>query len=117
MAASTAAVRFIRGSGKAAIGSLQLQLHVKPGASKAREGIIGINDHAVELCVAAQAKEGEANKAVVKVLSDILGIPKTRLHLARGAKSRDKTILLEGVQGDGEEQVTRVVELLERAIA
>jgi len=45
--------------------------HVKPGTSKNREGVAEINGEAVELCVAAQAREGEANKGVIKVLSEV----------------------------------------------
>ncbi|EEU46249.1 uncharacterized protein NECHADRAFT_19877, partial [Fusarium vanettenii 77-13-4] len=75
-------------------GSLHLQLHVKPGASKNREGVIAVTDDAIELCVAAQAREGEANKAVVQVLSSVLGVPKSSLQLTHGLKSRDKTVVL-----------------------
>lgn len=52
-------------------GTIYIHCKVKPGASKTREGVIFITDEAVEICVAAQAKEGEANKAVVKVLSEV----------------------------------------------
>lgn len=52
-------------------GTIYIHCHVKPGASKQREGVTCITDEAVEICVAAQAKEGEANKSVVKVLSEV----------------------------------------------
>lgn len=52
-------------------GTIYIHCHVKPGASKTREGVTSVTDEAVEICVAAQAKEGEANKAVVKVLSEV----------------------------------------------
>lgn len=52
-------------------GTIYIHCHVKPGASKQREGVTSLTDEAVEICVAAQAKEGEANKAVVKVLSEV----------------------------------------------
>lgn len=66
-----AAVRFLAGTKKNPLGSLRLQCHVKPGASAAREGVLAVTNEAVELCVAAQAREGEANKAVVKLLSEV----------------------------------------------
>src|SRR5690349_17997139 len=53
--ASSSAIRFVTGTKKSPLGSLHLQLHVKPGASKNREGVIAITDDAIELCVAAQA--------------------------------------------------------------
>lgn len=48
-----------------------LRCHVKPGASKVREGITALTDDTIELCVSAAAREGEANKAVVAVLSEV----------------------------------------------
>ncbi len=54
--------------------TLLLRCHVRPGASKVREGVTEITDEAIELCVAAQAQDGKANKAVVEILSDV-GLP------------------------------------------
>lgn len=113
--ASSAAVRFLAGSKKAPQGLLQLRLHVKPGASKGREGIQNVTDDVVELCVAAQARDGEANQAVIAVLSEALDIPKSKLRLAQGAKSRDKTVIVEEIQGDGPTYATTILELLQKA--
>lgn len=114
--ASSSAVRFVTGSKKSPLGALHLQLHVKPGASKNREGVVAVTDDAIELCVAAQAREGEANKAVVQVLSAVLGVPKSRLQLTHGLKSREKTVVLADVKGDGEEYAKAVRDLLDKAI-
>jgi len=65
------AIRYVAGTKKSPHGTLYINCNVKPGASKAREGIVSVNDDAIEICVAAQAREGEANKAVVKVLSEV----------------------------------------------
>ncbi|KAF5022880.1 hypothetical protein F66182_5072 [Fusarium sp. NRRL 66182] len=114
--ASSSAIRFVRGSKKSPLGSLHLQLRVKPGASKNREGIAAITDDAIELCISAQAREGEANKAVVQVLSGILGVPKSSLQLTHGMKSRDKTVVVEGIKGDGEEYARTIREILDKAL-
>ncbi|KAI5466455.1 hypothetical protein BGZ63DRAFT_420940 [Mariannaea sp. PMI_226] len=116
MASPSAAIRFIAGSKKAPLGSVVLQLRVRPGASKSREGVAAVTDEAIELCVAAQAREGEANKAVIQVLSSVLGVPKTRLQLTHGFKSRDKTIVLGDVKGDGEEYAKTIRGLLDKAV-
>ena len=113
--ASSSAIRFVTGSKKSPLGSLHLQLRVKPGASKNREGVIAVTDDAIELCVSAQAREGEANKAVVQVLSGILGVPKSSLQLTHGMKSRDKTVVLGGVKGDGEDYARSIREILDSA--
>jgi uncharacterized protein YggU (UPF0235/DUF167 family) len=69
-----AAARFVVAKGaKKSIGSLYLTCHVKPGASSNRKGIISVSDNAIEMCVAAQAREGEANKAVRELIAEVRG--------------------------------------------
>ncbi|EFQ36770.1 uncharacterized protein GLRG_11914, partial [Colletotrichum graminicola M1.001] len=89
---ASAAVRFVASTKQPTLGTLYLQCRVKPGASRVREGIVAVTDGGVELCVAAQAREGEANRAVIKLLSEILGLPKSDLIISQGLKSRDKTV-------------------------
>ena len=47
--------------------------------------------------VAAAATEGAANAAVLALLANSLGLPKSRLSLARGDTSRLKQIEVEGL--------------------
>lgn len=108
-------VQFIASSKKSTLGSIHLHLHVKPGAHKDREGISSVTDTAINLCVSAQAKDGEANEAVIGILSDILKVPKSRLLLGRGLKSRDKMVVLDGVGSDGQAYADSVLEILRRA--
>lgn len=66
------AIRFIAAKGsKAQGGSIQLLCHVKPGVNAKREGIGAMTDDYIEVCVAAQAREGEANKAVREVIAEV----------------------------------------------
>ncbi|KPM34235.1 hypothetical protein AK830_g12344 [Neonectria ditissima] len=116
MASPSAAIRLVTGTKKSSLAALHLHLHVKPGASKNREGVLAVTDDAIELCVAAQAREGEANKAVVQVLSSVLGVPKSRLQLTHGFKSRDKTVVLGDIKGDGEEYAKAIREILDNAV-
>jgi uncharacterized protein YggU (UPF0235/DUF167 family) len=46
--------------------------------------------------VAAAPVQGAANKALIELLSDTLGLPKSRLHLQSGETSRDKVVRIEG---------------------
>ncbi|KAI2603383.1 uncharacterized protein GGS25DRAFT_90977 [Hypoxylon fragiforme] len=71
---------------------LQLRCHIRPGASKVREGVAAVTDESVELCVSAPPQDGKANKAVIEILSEILDIAKSDLQITHGMKSRDKTI-------------------------
>ncbi|KAI0148592.1 YggU-like protein [Xylariaceae sp. FL1272] len=73
---------------------LQLHCQVRPGANKAREGVVAITDDSIQLCVSAPAQDGKANKAVLEVLSHALGVPKSDLQIVHGLKSKEKTISL-----------------------
>ena len=64
------AIRFIPSTTKS-LGAIYLQCHVKPGASRVREGIVSIGEEVIEVCVSARAKEGEANKAVRELFSSV----------------------------------------------
>jgi uncharacterized protein YggU (UPF0235/DUF167 family) len=65
------AIRYVAATAKSVLGTIHLQCHVKPGASKQRQGIVSISENLIEVCVAAQAREGEANKAVREVFSTV----------------------------------------------
>ena len=74
--ASSTAIRLIAGTKSSPLGTLQLICRVRPGAAASREGVTALADDAVELCVSAPARDGEANKAVLRVLSEVSpGIP------------------------------------------
>ncbi|KAF2445375.1 DUF167-domain-containing protein [Karstenula rhodostoma CBS 690.94] len=113
------AIRFVATKGsKTPTGSIQLLCRVKPGVSANREGVSGISDNAVEVCVAARAKEGEANKAVRDVLAEALKVPKSDVDIVKGMKSRDKTVMVGNIRisGTPEEYIERVkAALQERA--
>lgn len=115
--ASSRALWYVAGTKKSPHGTLCINCSVKPGASKAREGITSVTDDAVEVCVAAQAREGGANKAVVKVLSEALDLPKSDLQITQGLKSRHKTIAVVGawVSAGEDECLTRVRQYLDQA--
>jgi hypothetical protein len=65
------AIRLAAKSTKSALRCIYLQCSVKPGANKQREGVVSLSDTVIELCVAAQPKDGAANLSVKKVLSDV----------------------------------------------
>ncbi|TLS24589.1 hypothetical protein PpBr36_08277 [Pyricularia pennisetigena] len=110
-------IRYVAATKKSPLATLLLKCHVKPGASKSREGVAAVTDDAVELCVSAQAREGEANKAVIMVLSKALGLAKSDLTITHGLKSRDKTVLINGKMAQGPEVdvISRAHELLRKA--
>jgi len=115
--ASPQAIRLVTTSTKALSRTIHLQCHVKPGASKQREGILSVSDSVIELCVSAQAREGEANKAVRELISDVLKVPKSDVEVIKGFKSREKTLAITGIdaKGDGQSCISKVREQLQNA--
>ena len=51
-----------------------------------------MNDEYVGICVKAQPVDGEANKAIIKYLSDVFGLSKSSVVLQKGGTSKYKII-------------------------
>ncbi len=73
-------------------GTILIRLHVQPKASKSR--IIGFHDGCLKLAVSAPPVEGKANKAVVKFLAEIFGVPARDVVVKSGAQSRKKQVVI-----------------------
>lgn len=65
---------------------------VKPGTSQ--EKIIEITPSEIVVYLRAKAHDGEANDALIKLLSKHFKTAKTNIKIIRGHKSRTKTIEL-----------------------
>jgi uncharacterized protein (TIGR00251 family) len=75
---------------------VRIKLRVTP-RSRADE-IVGLReDGALLVRVTAPPREGEANEAVVRLLSRALGIPRTSVRIQGGARSRDKWVDVDGM--------------------
>jgi uncharacterized protein (TIGR00251 family) len=71
-----------------------LALHVQPGAK--RSGIAGLHGERLKLRIAAPALDGRANEALVAFVAERLGVPRARVAVARGERSRDKLVAVAG---------------------
>ncbi len=69
-------------------GGTRLRLRVKPGARKT--AIVGIHGGALKVSVAALPEKGKANRAVVKLLAEALGLPPSAVTITSGETSQDK---------------------------
>ena len=67
----------------------RLALRVTPGA---RTEALAIAQGVLLVRVRAKPKDGEANEAVLALLSQALGIATSRLRMLRGATGRDKLV-------------------------
>ena len=63
---------------------------VKPGTSQ--EKVIVTEDGTLVVYLRAKAHDGEANKALMKVLSKYFGVAKSRIEIVQGQNSRKKVI-------------------------
>lgn len=76
-----------------------IQIRVVPRASSSRFEVQP--DGSIKVWVTAAPADGQANEAVVGLLSKALGVAKMRLEIVRGWTSRDKTIAVEGLDEAG----------------
>lgn len=68
----------------------RVNVTVKPGAS--REGVEVLADGSLVLRTFSRAHDGEANTAVVRLLSKHFDVPKTSVKIVLGGKSRRKVV-------------------------
>jgi hypothetical protein len=81
----------------AADGTL-LQLRIVPRAG--RNGLDGIVDGRLRVRLAAAPVDGAANAALIALMAERLALPRSAIRLLRGATSRHKTLLIEGLTVD-----------------
>jgi len=75
---------------------VRLKLRVTP-RSRADE-IAGLTEEGVlHVRVTAAPQDGEANQAVLRLLSRALGVPRAAVRLKGGAASRDKWVEVDGL--------------------
>ena len=75
-------------------GSVHLHVKVVPGASTA--ALAGAYGDRLKLRVTAAAEGGKANKAVVALLADALGLSAHDVTMVRGATNAQKTFAVRG---------------------
>ena len=76
---------------------MRLTLRVQPGARRTAL-LARLASGEYKVAVAAPPLEGRANEAVVELLSDLLGVKRRQVTVARGSSSRSKLIEVEGLE-------------------
>jgi uncharacterized protein len=74
--------------------NLVLNVRVQPRAS--RNEVTGVCDGQLRLRTTAAAQGGKANKAVIALVADYLGIAPSRIELRRGWTNRNKQLVVAG---------------------
>lgn len=70
-----------------------LELHVQPGAS--RSEFAGRHGERIKVRLAARAVDGKANEALIEFLAEHFKVPKSRVRIASGLKSRRKRVIID----------------------
>lgn len=78
--------------------SILLHVKVVPGSS--RDMIAGALGTRLKIKVAAAPEKGQANAAVIRLLSERFDIPESHIELVRGHSSPEKTLKLNGLSVD-----------------
>jgi uncharacterized protein YggU (UPF0235/DUF167 family) len=73
----------------------RLRLRVSPGAGRA--AVVGRYGEAWKVRVTAAPEDGRANDAVLRLLAEVLAVPRGALTLISGHSGRDKIVELAGV--------------------
>jgi len=71
-----------------------MRISVKVKANSRIEKVKKISDSEFVLSVKAVAKEGKANEATIKLLSEYFGLPKSKITILKGHTTKNKVIEL-----------------------
>lgn len=77
-------------------GGAAFSVKVAPRASS--NAIIGVENQALKVRLTAPPVDGAANQALVKLLAKTLGVAKGRVVITAGEKSREKKVLVQGLE-------------------
>src|SRR5260370_11951713 len=67
-----------------------IRVHVTSNAKEAR--VVKVGDDSFEVRVDERAVNGRANKRLLEILSKHFVVPKSRIFITKGMKSRDKIV-------------------------
>jgi uncharacterized protein (TIGR00251 family) len=76
-------------------GAVTVDVAVKPRSS--REGVGPVQADRLVVSVNAPPVDGKANEAVVRVLAETFGVPRSAVTIVRGETGRKKTVRIAGL--------------------
>ncbi len=79
-------------------GGIVLSVKVQPNASKDR--VVGEHADQIKIAVTVAPEKGKANKAVIKVLSQWLGVKNSDMQIISGKTSRDKQVFIRNITAE-----------------
>lgn len=90
------------------VASVAIRVTPKAGADE----VTGLRDGELQVRVRAAAEGGKATASACRVVAGLLGIPKSRVRLLRGASSRHKLLEIEGVAQGEVDQILEALPLI-----
>lgn len=75
-----------------------LRVRVSPGAK--RDRILGEHGGALKVAVRSPAEKGRANRELCRLVAEAVGLAPRDVEVLKGATSRDKVLLLRGMDPD-----------------
>lgn len=75
--------------------AVRLSVSAKPRAKRSR--IVQANGTSIAVALAAQPVDGQANDTLVRLLAEVLEVPRTQIALVRGASARQKLVDVDGL--------------------
>jgi len=78
-------------------GALLVEVEIQPGSTQ--QGVTGFNEWRSRLVIAvkAEAKQGQANRAMIHVLAQQLRVSTADVTVVMGHRSRKKRLRIEGI--------------------
>lgn len=86
---------------------LELNIHVQPGARATC--MAGIHGDRIKVSIKERAVDGKATEATLAMIANTLGTAKSAVRLVRGARSRQKTVRVEGNADELAERLARAM--------
>jgi len=72
-----------------------LRVHLTPRS--ARDEVLRLEGDVLRARVTAPPVGGRANEALLRLLAEALGVPRTSLSIVRGQRGREKVVVVEGL--------------------
>ena len=76
-------------------GGVRLRVRVQPRAS--RSEIAGAHGEELRIRLQAPPVDGAANDALVRLLAEALGVPRSAVEIVSGLAGRSKTVVVRGI--------------------
>ena len=76
----------------------RIGVHVQPMTRRSQ--VMGFVDGVLRVRLLAAPVEGRANEALVKLLAERLGVPRSRVAILRGMASRNKVVEVAGLDDE-----------------